>query len=527
MIYPTELIESIQAQYDIQTILKFSDFDAVNGKNAVYDQLKSVHKDAYTQDERILIVQDRADIYHYPDLPGLTLTNLQKILAEIDISNDFVLLVTNDAQVLQDVETVRHLYSSNQHAIQVMLDNSGAAFERKLAKGDTLCVLPWLHVYVGPDGNVLPCCHAEQKFPLGNINQDDLDVISNSPQFRRLRQNMLDGYKCKECASCYAIEEFGQISARNLFNRKYLHRLTSHSQLTATVDQFNPIYLDIRASNICNLRCRMCSPYFSSSLAQENKEIFGQDAGQDFLLNADRKQLLAQLQKWLPTAERIYFAGGEPLLTAEHYDIMDALIAHDNRNLEIFYNTNLTTLKFRERSVLDLWKHFTNVTVGASLDCQGAQAEYIRYGSDWQAIMHNIDDIKSQCSHVRLMITSIATMIGTQSLIDAQKQLVVDGKINIENFTVRPLHMPRHLSLTALPQHHKISLAAVIERHILWCNSRGSESLGQQWKTVLEYMMSCDDQYQLHEFRRLTKIYDQHRNQSFAKIFPVYQDLLR
>ena len=37
-------------------------------------------------------------------------------------------------------------------------------------------------------------------------------------------------------------------------------------------------------------------------------------------------------------AEKIYFAGGEPLLAAEHYEILNALISCGNTDLEITYN---------------------------------------------------------------------------------------------------------------------------------------------------------------------------------------------
>jgi hypothetical protein len=43
---------------------------------------------------------------------------------------------------------------------------------------------------------------------------------------------------------------------------------------------------------------------------------------------------------------------------------------------------------------------------------------------------------------------------------------------------------------------------------------------------VLNYMLSKDDSHSMAEFRRLTQIMDQHRNESLEKVIPELANLL-
>jgi sulfatase maturation enzyme AslB (radical SAM superfamily) len=228
----------------------------------------------------------------------------------------------------------------------------------------------------------------------------------------------------------------------------------------------------------------------------------------------------------VPLAEKIYFAGGEPLLAAEHYEILDALIACKNTNLEIIYNTNFTTLKYRDRSVLDLWKHFSNITVGASLDAYKEIAEYVRHGTNWTVIESNLKILKSQCPHVNFIVMSTVGLLNVSGLIKLQKNWHETKKLDISKFFLTIMMSPDHLALPVLPETHKARLNDLITAHINWCESNGADSLAKQWNSVLSYMWSKDTSYNLTEFQRLTKIMDGHRKESLIDVLPEYKDLI-
>ena len=55
----------------------------------------------------------------------------------------------------------------------------------------------------------------------------------------------------------------------------------------------------------------------------------------------------------LKDIEDFYFAGGESLITDKHYDILDHLIAENKTNALLQYNTNLSNLNYKKKSIID------------------------------------------------------------------------------------------------------------------------------------------------------------------------------
>jgi radical SAM protein with 4Fe4S-binding SPASM domain len=522
-------IASQQTLYNTTEPYYLSNFYQPNGNKHLYDFLTSVYQSEYKHNFRILIVQDCADTYDYADLPGRAICALQKHVSQIDISNFFILIITSNNNISVELEQVQKLYSTDScsmqsHIVEEIEYSAGVA-TRKIQ--DTFCVLPWMHLYVGTDGNVLPCCVADHQHAMGNIEEHSVDSIVKSSKFTQLRANMLSGVRSKECNRCYAQEDAGLQNQRLRHNAQWKNVTPDSVNKDGSIDRFDPVYVDIRLNNICNLKCRMCSGYFSSAIAQEEVVLFGsKESVQSSLKLQQRKMALKEIIEYVPTAEKIYFAGGEPLLTVEHYEILDALIACGNTDLEIVYNTNFTTLNYRGRSVLTLWKQFSNITIGASLDAEGAVAEYVRHGTNWNMIESNLELVKSQCPHVNFTVTSTVGLLNAASLIRLQQRWHNSGTLDISKFSQSVMVGPDHLTVCVLPLEHKQRLEHMINYHISWCKENNAKGLAEQWNDVLNYMWSRDDSHLIPEFKRLTQIMDQHRNESLSKSISELATLL-
>jgi radical SAM protein with 4Fe4S-binding SPASM domain len=519
-------IATQQTLYDTVGPYYLSNFYQPNGDNNLHDFLTSVYRSEYNPNFRVLVLQDCEDEYDYVDLPGRAICALQKYVSQIDISNFFILVITGNENISAELEQVQKLYSTDSCVIQSYVVD-GVEYTRTYKNQDTFCVLPWMHLHVGTDGNVLPCCVADHQLPMGNIEKQSIPNILKSSAFTQLRKNMLSGLRSKECSSCYAQEDAGIPSSRLSHNNQWKNITQDNLNKDGSIDKLQPVYLDIRLNNICNLKCRMCSGYFSSAIAQEEVVLFGKKESVQSSLKLQQRNLgLKEILEYVPTAEKIYFAGGEPLLTAEHYEILDALIACGNTNLKITYNTNFTTLTYRERSVLDLWKQFSNITIGASLDAENNAAQYVRHGTDWSTIESNLELVKSQCSHVNFTVTSTVGLLNVDSLIKLQQQWHITKKLDISKFSQFIMMSPDHLTVCALPLEHKQRLERIINHHITWCKENNANGLATQWNDVLNYMWSKDNSHCMAEFKRLTHIMDQHRNESLAKAIPELANLL-
>jgi radical SAM protein with 4Fe4S-binding SPASM domain len=519
------IVTELKQKYSVIDTIYLSDY-LKHGNQWLHQQLSNAYRPEYNKQDRILVVQDCADTYDYENFPGAAISTLQKYASQIDISNSFILLVSSNNSIITELEQAQVLYSTDKFSIQsYLIDTPKFIFKQKYS--DTFCSLPWMHLYVGPDGNVLPCCQADHDFPMGNIQTSLVVDIVKSDRFNRLRSNMLSGKRSKECSNCYIHEDAGRPSSRMKHNQDWKTVNKDTVKLDGTIDSFEPTYLDIRLNNVCNLKCRMCSGYFSSSIAQEDFEMFGKTLKTPDLMRAQqRTDSLKEILDYVPHAEKIYFAGGEPLLAAEHYEILDKLISSGNTDLEIVYNTNFTNLNYKNQPVTNWWKHFKNISIGASLDAHSEVAGYVRHGTVWATVEKNLDFLKEQCPTVNFTVTSTVGFLTAASLIELQRNWHNTGRVLINKFSFNLLVQPEHLSVAALPVHHKTRLESLIKPHIEWCQKNFANRLAIQWQNVLSYMWSRNDSHHLGEFKRLTLVLDQQRGESFKQVFPEYEDLI-
>ena len=117
----------------------------------------------------------------------------------------------------------------------------------------------------------------------------------------------------------------------------------------------------------------------------------------------DNRILIDQVIAESEEIEEVYFAGGEPLMMKEHYDLLQRLI--DLGKVGCFccvYNTNLSQLYLKDRSVLKLWGRFKNIIVSASIDGLDKQVEYVRKGLSWNRFVENMRTIAAELPHVKL-----------------------------------------------------------------------------------------------------------------------------
>jgi len=514
-----DALESLSRQYNIIGTIDLEQSSFFE----LHSFLKSVHQECYQALDRIVVVHGAADVYDYTDAPGQNIVQLQKYAREIDISNCFIVVVSGDLDISQGLKQVRDAYAPGDTVIDsIWVDTE--FIKQTSPVQDTFCILPWIHLYVGPDGKVLPCCVADQRLPLGDIKQDSIASIMNGPAAQTLRSNMLNGLRSPECEFCYNRESHGLPGLRIGHNKTYGH--LKDPTASAVLDNFKPVFLDVRLNNICNLKCRMCSSYYSSSIAKEESEVFGKSVVRNTtMINQQRRQYLQDILTFIPSVNHIYFAGGEPLLAPEHYQIVDSVLAQNKNKVSLSYNTNLTTLKFRDRNVLDIWNNFKQISLGVSIDAEGAVAEYVRHGCEWKTVESNLFAVKTHCPHIQINIASTLGFMNVTSLIALQQRWYQQGVVLLSQFSVSMMTSPSHLTVRVLPKHHKQRLEQDIQSHIKWCNEV-DQSLSAQWQSVIEYMWSQDDSNHLSEFCRLTGILDRYRKENFAEVFPEFNDLM-
>ena len=398
----------------------------------------------------------------------------------------------------------------------------------RLTNSDVFCMIPWIHMHAFPDGRAYPCCLGDDKYPIGNFKQDTMEVVWNQPAYKTMRQNMLEEKPCKECTKCYEREQSGFFSMRNSTNKNFGHHiaLVDATKPDGTYEDFKLRYYDIRFSNLCNFSCRTCGGWFSSSWYQEEVDLYGK-RNYPQILFAGRKEedMWEQMQPHIPHLEQIYFAGGEPLIMEEHYRILKELVAREMFDVKLIYNTNFSRLNLKDENVLDYWRLFNNVSIGASLDAMGPRAEYIRKGTRWDQIERNREQMMELCPTTDFYVSSTVSIYNVLHVSDFHRDWVNRGLLKAQDWNINILQGPDRERIDVLPKHYKDQISDKIAQHIEWLEPQDHLKRATSGYQGIINFMQDDKSHLLGDFFRANDKHDTYRKESFEAVFPEYKEL--
>ena len=406
----------------------------------------------------------------------------------------------------------------------IQVDDLTEDQRHKLMHSEYFCMLPWIHLHAWPDGRAYPCCLAKAAHPVGNFKQHSMREIWNQEPMRALRQNMLADRACRECGDCYEQEAAGFASMRNNSNKSFGHHIDLIDQTLpdGSLPDMRLHYWDVRFSNICNLKCRSCGSIFSSRWYDDDVKIWGKELRPRVsFAGRHEEDIWEQMQEHVPHLDQIYFAGGEPLIMEEHNRILKLLIEKGNTRVRLIYNTNLTELKFKKESVLDLWKHFPTVCVAASLDDMGDRASIIRSGTDWARVEQNIRDLKRECPHIDFMISPTLSIMNIWNFVPFHRYMVESGFIRAQDFNLNILQGPDYYRIDMLPMPIKLEFKQQFEQHIEWLQDKDTiqRAIGG-FQGAIAFMMATDNSHLLPDFWSTVNDLDWSRNEDLLSMVP-------
>ena len=398
-----------------------------------------------------------------------------------------------------------------------------------LLDSDTFCMLPWMHLHAIPDGRAYPCCFGFDPYPVGNANEKSMKEIFNDERMKKLRLNMLNNKKSKECGKCYDQEKSGFFSLRLSSNKHFGHLidLVDSTKADGTAD-FIMKYWDIRFSNLCNMACRSCGTWFSSNWYEDHKKIHGSDPGHPKIMRAGRSanDIWEQLLEQFDHVEQFYFAGGEPIIMEEHLRILKELDKRKMYHVRLIYNTNFSKSKFKGTDIFELWNKFDSVSIGASLDAEGARAELIRKGTKWDDIVANRKRMMEVCPKVDFYISSTVGMVNALHVPDFHRNWVEEGLIKPQDFNFNLLQWPKWQRMDMFPQEYKKRVEEKYREHMTWLQKNDHLTRASKgYESAIKWMNERDTSNNLPMFFKLTKKYDGVRGESLVEVFPELKEL--
>jgi len=408
--------------------------------------------------------------------------------------------------------------------------------EKLIAESKNFCILPWIHFHSWPDGRVMPCCVSDSNKPFSKIEKDTSIIeMMNSEDFKKMRLNMLDDKPVEVCQRCYDLETVGVFTLRQGQNGRAMDSidLVKATNEDGSIDKFEMKYMDIRFSNLCNMKCRSCGPSCSSQWAQEFLETRGEEITKKYfgiskmVVNSNEDQIfLSKLKPYLKDVKEVYFAGGEIIITPEHYECLDYWI--DNglaEQVELNYTTNFSVLKYKDKDLIEYWKKFPKLQIWASLDAKGEVAEIMRKGTDWERIEKNIRELKENVPHAVFQITptiSIWNIFSYPAFFD----YLIDNEL-IDKDSAPRLNIctsPWYANIMILPDETRKKLEEKYRDYIFkYCYSQPIVANFKIIENSLKH--GSENKGGILEFKKFNDELDQIRGESLIDIIPELREV--
>lgn len=117
MIISDLTIDVLKKYFVFDRTFDLSRYD-INGMHQLHSELSKLKKESYFPNYRFIFLHYETEYYFYKQYPGLTLTNLQRILSNLDISNYFCLILSQ-----QDVADKMKFLQKHETTDQTAIDS--------------------------------------------------------------------------------------------------------------------------------------------------------------------------------------------------------------------------------------------------------------------------------------------------------------------------------------------------------------------------------------------------------------------
>jgi MoaA/NifB/PqqE/SkfB family radical SAM enzyme len=394
---------------------------------------------------------------------------------------------------------------------------------------DRFCVLPWISLEASPIGTVRPCCLADDELvdDAGNkfdLNTASFGAIQNSNSMRQLRQDFLDQKQPETCRKCWQEESAGRTSKRMHTLDRLKHMIPDRPW---AADARPLMFLDLKLGNICNLKCRICGSWSSSTFATE--ELANLSAKEDRKINhhyqmlrqgawpRENKKFWSEIDQVVDQIRYIEFTGGEPFMIQEHFDMLQGLvdrgIAHQ---VEIHYNTNGTQWPEQAEKI---WQYFRHVEVAFSIDDVSARFEYQRSNAVWSEVCENIERFRTMRERLLNMTLQVCCTVNVFNVLYLEQVAKWIDQQDFDFVYWNMMHDAEYFSIRSLPDSSKTTIAEHLRSALVPARTQ------REFDNVITFMrrgISTDGSRMREEIARV----DLRRGQNLCHVAPELAEII-
>lgn len=435
------------------------------------------------------------------------------------------------------------------------------------AVSPTFCLAKWVTSTTTLYNGMTHSCHhpVQHKIKVEDLKDNPMG-LHNTPEKLEARLVMRAGLQPKECDYCWNVENL----VGDHFSDRHYKSANESTGVWQTFDEvvasgtgatIAPRYLEVAFENICNFKCSYCSPDVSSRWMEEiqahgpyhlephdhhNLDWLRQ-TGRFPIHHSQPNAYIEAFWKWWPDLYKnlhtFRVTGGEPLLSKNTWRVLHEIESNPRPDFNFEINTNLgvpesLVLKLAHK-LRDLSDKIGQIVVYTSAESMWEQAEYSRFGMDWNLFEDNVDILLSESGPK--VILSFMTTVNVLSastfdsflryVSDLRAQYTLDQTHNRVRFNVSYLRWPLHQCLTNLDLPQKDAFAArmrdtinVLSDKTHWIPLYLEEQ--DQIQRMIDFMYSqSPEPIQQRNFTRFFMEYDRRRGTNLLKTFPELERL--
>ena len=399
--------------------------------------------------------------------------------------------------------------------MSIKLFKSKKSEKKRDPAASNFCYYPFFQILLSSDGKYMPCSHHTGYITHeGNeisADQYSIEEAWNSDYMQTLRENFLSNKKSDGCIQCWKEQKIGLKPMR--------YDSYGYSIPESQVENpYVPMRVEINASNVCNLRCRICWSHASTRWIKEVQELYGEH-GEVHLNMTPENQHIIKL--WVPHFTQIGFFGGEPLMSEENIELMRYCVeTGDCKHISLLINTNGTLYS---DELISLFKKFKNVFLNFSIDDIGARFEYQRNGAIWMEVVENMKRYIQYGGYTGSdqLQCKICCSVTTMNIFYFPEYF----KFMNEHFPGMPVfwnlvYSPYQLSIQLLPQEIKTLIAQRLKNFVN-ATYKMEELRTKTIENLIDYLNEKDERDFGDFFHHITR-HDKFRKESFKHTFPEF-----
>ena len=423
----------------------------------------------------------------------------------------------------------------------------------------SFCGAKWYNATIWLGNGTTTSCHhpPAHKIPLTELEQS-YKALHNTKYKKAVRKQMMEGIRPKECEYCWKIEDLGKDKVSDRVYKSVIYtdeELKEAKETMGYTEDVDLKTLEIAFDGNCNFACSYCNASFSTTwqkdikvngpyenLVSDGAASFQHDgsAAMPYGRKNEGNPYIEAFWKWWEaelqySLRELRVTGGEPSMSPDFWKLMDWWKKHPECKVPFAVNSNLGQKKKLLDALIESSHSFQDFSIYTSCEAFGLQAEYIRFGLEWDVWLKNLYRVNEEANvksvHVMMTINALC-LFSITDFMDEMLKVKRKFGANAAFMSFNILRFPSFQSIVTLPKDIRLERAKVMQDWLdkNWDEGRNGFGISERdgLLRLIEYTKSVETGHEFtsslesrqRDFRSFYLQHDKRRGKNFYKAFP-------